>query len=237
MPMPPGYAFLAQRLKRQGARELQSLSRRWLAFAPRWPIGVALLLLSPADLRQWQDLERDLIAWGRKHGRIIDPPPGLPGEPVAALRQAILHSRTALDMLQAAGVEHRRDVEDLLRLWRQRLPDYAPPEMPKDEDGQAALDRLQRALERLDPPRASARPLGSLPALKGTAKAALAIIRAQKGQGLSAKELAKELERKGIEVVESTLRRHILPKLIPHGIANDRARGGYYDARASTGGI
>jgi hypothetical protein len=70
-----------------------------------------------------------------------------------------------------------------------------------------------------------------LPPLGPTARAVLAAIRAGKGKGLSGKEIVKKLAREGLHVRESTLRRHVLPKLTAHGIRNERARGGYYDAR------
>jgi hypothetical protein len=78
-------------------------------------------------------------------------------------------------------------------------------------------------------------PLESEPHLSPTAAAALAIIRAEKGKGIPAKTIASRLAENGVSIEESTLRKHILPKLRPHGIKNERARGGYYDSTCSGG--
>jgi hypothetical protein len=173
IPLPPEYAFLAPGVKCRAARELRSLSQRWLTLAARWPIGGQVKLLSGTDFQLWQDLERDLRAWGLRHGRIA---PGPEGSDDPLIREAV-------------------------ECWRaERAP------TPSGSMG----------LPRLDP----------------TATAALAVIRAQKGQGLSGKEIVKELARKGLHIQESTLRRHVLPKLAAHGIRNERARGGYYDAHS-----
>lgn len=62
-----------------------------------------------------------------------------------------------------------------------------------------------------------------------TEKAVLAIIKSQpKGNGINGKEIIKKLKDKGILIAESSLRKHILPKLIAgHGVVNHRAAGGY----------
>jgi hypothetical protein len=64
-----------------------------------------------------------------------------------------------------------------------------------------------------------------------TAKVALQIVQAKKGNGLSGKELVAELKKKAYKVEESTLRRSIVPILKDHGVKNSRARGGYYDSK------
>ena len=62
--------------------------------------------------------------------------------------------------------------------------------------------------------------------LTRTEKATLALLHKTKGR--SAKQLVKELGKKGHTVEESTLRRHILPKLKAHcGVRNVRSMGGY----------
>ena len=66
--------------------------------------------------------------------------------------------------------------------------------------------------------------------LNRTEKAVLSIIKAQpKGKGINAKSIIKQLSSNGVELAESTLRRHILPKLIKkHGVVSHRAAGGYF---------
>ena len=65
--------------------------------------------------------------------------------------------------------------------------------------------------------------------LNRTDRAVLSIIKAQpKGQGVSGKEILKRLKDKHIIIVESTLRKHVLPKLMKHhGVVNHKAAGGY----------
>jgi hypothetical protein len=57
----------------------------------------------------------------------------------------------------------------------------------------------------------------------------LKIIKSQpKGKGIIAKEIVKKLKAKKIEIKESTLRRHTLPKLKKHfGVVNHPSAGGY----------
>jgi hypothetical protein len=76
------------------------------------------------------------------------------------------------------------------------------------------------------PPADSTVPLPKNP----TARAALAIIRAEKGRGLVAKEIVTRLAKNGIHITDGHFRRHIVPELKAHGIKNAPARGGYYDA-------
>jgi hypothetical protein len=63
----------------------------------------------------------------------------------------------------------------------------------------------------------------------GTDKAVLDIIKAQpKGKGIKGQTIVKTLEKQGIEIALSTLKRHIIPKLkASHGVVYERARGGY----------
>jgi hypothetical protein len=63
-----------------------------------------------------------------------------------------------------------------------------------------------------------------------TVAVALAIIRAEEGRGLVAKEIVRKLSAKGIKIEETTFRKHIVPQLKAQGIKNQRARGGYFDA-------
>jgi hypothetical protein len=67
------------------------------------------------------------------------------------------------------------------------------------------------------------------PSLTATEQKVLDIIKAQpKGKGVIGKFIIKELKRKKIDINETTLRRHILPKLILHfGVRNQRGAGGY----------
>jgi hypothetical protein len=67
-----------------------------------------------------------------------------------------------------------------------------------------------------------------LPKMTRTAQTALAIIRAEKGRGLAAKEIIRKLADKGIRVAAGTFRKHIVPQLKDARVENDRARGGYY---------
>jgi hypothetical protein len=96
------------------------------------------------------------------------------------------------------------------------------------------LGRLERALQeacerRIEQPA----PLrGDTPPPKGAVKAALEIIRAKKGRGLKGKSIVAELSRVGFHIEESTFRRRYVAELKAHGVENNRARGGYYDARA-----
>jgi hypothetical protein len=65
--------------------------------------------------------------------------------------------------------------------------------------------------------------------LTNTAKTVLAIIKAQpQGKGIKGQSIVNKLDKQGIEIASSTLRRHIIPKLkADHGVIYDRARGGY----------
>jgi repressor of nif and glnA expression len=56
----------------------------------------------------------------------------------------------------------------------------------------------------------------------------LLIIKTQpKGKGINGKGIIKQLKNKGIELAESSLRKHVLPKLKSYGVVNHRAAGGY----------
>jgi hypothetical protein len=94
---------------------------------------------------------------------------------------------------------------------------------------EAWLDDVVAAMHRAGIRSAPATRKGSKPKLTKTERVALSIIKAQpKGRGISGKEIIAELKRKNIILLESTLRRHILPKLAEHfGVVNQRAAGGY----------
>ncbi len=69
--------------------------------------------------------------------------------------------------------------------------------------------------------------------LSKTEAAVLSIIKAQpSGQGIQGKEILKELRKKNIHIAESSLRRHILPKLKTCGVTNHPAAGGYLPPKA-----
>jgi hypothetical protein len=68
----------------------------------------------------------------------------------------------------------------------------------------------------------------ALPALSKTGTVVLSIIKKlPKGKGIIGKEIIKKLQEKGIELEDSTLRRHLLPQLRLHGVVNIRGAGGY----------
>jgi hypothetical protein len=66
--------------------------------------------------------------------------------------------------------------------------------------------------------------------LSRTELAVLLIIRDQpSGRGISGKGIIGQLKKRGVEITESSLRRHILPKLMKsHSVVNHRAAGGYF---------
>ena len=65
--------------------------------------------------------------------------------------------------------------------------------------------------------------------LTRTEEAVLSIIKAQpKGKGVNGKGIIKQFKGQGVTLKESSLRKHLLPKLIKHhGVVNHRAAGGY----------
>jgi hypothetical protein len=69
----------------------------------------------------------------------------------------------------------------------------------------------------------------SAASLMATERAVLAILKRQrKGRGIQGKAIIAALKKKGIDLQETTLRRHILPKLRQfHGVENVRSAGGY----------
>lgn len=71
--------------------------------------------------------------------------------------------------------------------------------------------------------------------LNPTERAVLHIIRSQpKGQGIKARGIITALAKRKIELEETSLRRHILPKLKEHhGVISHRAAGGYLIADQS----
>jgi hypothetical protein len=89
------------------------------------------------------------------------------------------------------------------------------------------------------PPSAPQRPLAppgrakpahaAAPPLTATEQEVLTIIKKQsKGKGIQGKAIIAALKKKGIDLKETTLRKHILPKLQRfHGVENIRAAGGY----------
>jgi hypothetical protein len=241
--LPPEYQFLVQdrRLTAVQVRELAGLSQRWRILKRRGHLtggpGENIPAAVGADLDQ---LYRDLEAFGRKHGFIADPARGLPAEPLEAIRTAIRQQRLVLGLLRDQNAQHQGGIDALWDLWRKRLPDCAPPPIPTVRtwrDAQAALDVAQRELERLKAPQTGRQdaPLNSCAhpdaraQMGRTAKEALAVIQAQKGRGLLAKEILAKLAAKGIKIAAGTFRRHIVPQLKGVGVENNRARGGYYD--------
>jgi hypothetical protein len=158
--LPPGYAFFLCHdfTPPTGTpqKELQALSKRWRELAPRWPQSGALNEMSQADLEKWTALERDLLRWGRTNGRIVVAA-RLPTDPLEAILQAVLNKRRALRLLRIENIGHQGNIDEILELWRQRLPDNAPPVMQPParptfrtwHEAQAALDVVQRELERL----------------------------------------------------------------------------------------
>jgi len=91
---------------------------------------------------------------------------------------------------------------------------------PLDNDPHRPPSPPERATE---PERGSAAPLTP------TERAVLAIIKKQRrGSGIEGKAIITALKKTGIELKETTLRRHIIPKLKKcHGVMNTRAAGGY----------
>lgn len=70
--------------------------------------------------------------------------------------------------------------------------------------------------------------------LSATEKAVLSIIKNQpRGQGMVGKEILQKLRIKRITIKESTLRKHILPKLAKLGVVNHPSAGGYLFPRHS----
>jgi hypothetical protein len=77
------------------------------------------------------------------------------------------------------------------------------------------------------PPMPTAEPVHGA-GLSITDKGVLAIIKRQRrGQGIQGKAIISALRERSIDLKESTLRRHVLPKLRVHGVQNSRAAGGY----------
>jgi hypothetical protein len=139
-------------------------------------------------------------------------------EALAILRAASPEARAERirQRYQAAPAAIWREVEDQLRaklilpLLQLQIPSGAVGPLPEGQGEGAGAE--------------TAKP----PKLTNTAKAVLAIIKARpKGKGISGKEIIKELQKQGIELEESTLRRSIIPELKLHGVENHRARGGY----------
>lgn len=93
-----------------------------------------------------------------------------------------------------------------------------------DEQWQAALASVVG-----EPPKAIPQLSQSPEELTRTEQAVLAIISNQpKGQGVVGKGIIAKLKQQKIELKESTLRRHILPKLkVHHGVIACRSAGGY----------
>jgi hypothetical protein len=69
--------------------------------------------------------------------------------------------------------------------------------------------------------------------LSATERAVLVIIKSQRhGHGIRSKEIIAKLKTDGIEIANSSLRKHILPILKKHhGVINHRAAGGYMISR------
>ncbi len=61
-----------------------------------------------------------------------------------------------------------------------------------------------------------------------TATTVWRLLQARGGKGIQGKAIVAALAKQGIVIQQTTLRRHILPELKPHGVKNHPARGGYY---------
>lgn len=82
---------------------------------------------------------------------------------------------------------------------------------------QAIIAEKRYTTSQMVPVEAAAEELGR------TAEAVLSIIKAQpKKQGINGKGIIKELKARGIHLAESSLRKHILPKLAQYGVVNHR---------------
>jgi hypothetical protein len=79
----------------------------------------------------------------------------LPADPLAALIEAIRHKQLALDMMRSLdfrNVDWWDFMDNLWELWRARMPEKAAPPHPpiaNRQQAHAALDDLQREVERL----------------------------------------------------------------------------------------
>lgn len=73
-------------------------------------------------------------------------------------------------------------------------------------------------------------PVDSRQSLTEPEQRVLDLIKAQpSGRGITGKQIVTNLKKLAIELKESTLRRHVLPKLAKHfRVKNQRSRGGYY---------
>jgi hypothetical protein len=159
-PFPPELVLWQGRsLTLTQTREVAALRRRFRRLEKQGNLTGRPGETVPPSLHQVQDrLYRDLDALGRKHGIIADPAPILPSEPIAALQAALRQQRLALALSRGMGAasSHQGAIDTLWQLWRDRLPDHAPPPRPTVrtwEEAQAALDLAQRELERLENPR------------------------------------------------------------------------------------
>jgi hypothetical protein len=109
---------------------------------------------------------------------------------------------------------------------------YPTPEHPLPDDLLELSERRRfRASQPTDgpPPEASHTTQANATRLTLTEQTVLEIIRSlPKGEGITAKLIIKKLKAKRIEIVESTLRKHILRKLKEHyGVVNQPGAGGY----------
>jgi hypothetical protein len=163
-----------------------------------------------------------LQIWAPSHKSLPD---GTPQDRLFA--EALRHVRreeqlaTFVGPLRALYSAH----EELLTAYHFAWQDHREVPFHVIDNFNRATIELIRLLPAVDSP-AAADPRQQL---ADTESIVLAIIRAQpKGRGIAGKEIIKKLKAKKIQIKESTLRKHILPKLRKHyGVINHRAAGGY----------
>jgi hypothetical protein len=130
------------------------------------------------------------------------------------LRQLRIRADAIMKAVQASSYEPSNEDVSALEYAAKRIDEFLVASTPSNGNGSTGAPVHQQQKT----------------ALTGTAGAALAIVRAEQGRGLVAKEIVKKLSAKGIRIEETTFRRHIVPQLKAHGVENNRARGGYYDS-------
>lgn len=92
-------------------------------------------------------------------------------------------------------------------------------------DVQRALDHIKGEMKRLKAERHA-----TLPPLTEKERAVLDIIKAvPEGRGIIGKKICSQMAERGQELGQGTLRRHIIPKLKPHGVKNRSGEGYYHD--------
>jgi hypothetical protein len=97
-----------------------------------------------------------------------------------------------------------------------------------------ALDRIHQPLKRAGAKTGSRGDAAArddrLPELTDTERAVYKVIAGQpRRRGIQGKEIVKALQKQGLTLEETTLRRHVIPLLKAiMGVGNSKARGGYY---------